>query len=106
VKREYYSDTIKSFLASSTDEIIGKLTQGSDFPVELSQRAAWIEEIDILHPVLAPHSGAIHFEYSIPRMGERIDVLLLIGPVIFVLEFKTGARVFMAYAHQKQYRDA
>ena len=98
MKREFYSDSIKNFLASSTDEIIGRLTQGSDFPVELSQRNAWIEEIEILRPVLAPHSGAVHFEYSIPRMGERIDVLLIIGPAIFVLEFKTGARDFSSYA--------
>ena len=31
-------------------------------------------------------------------MGERIDVLLVIGSVIFVLEFKTGAREFTRYA--------
>jgi len=98
VKREYYSDTISNFLRSSTDEIVGKLAQGSDFPVELSQRNAWIEEIEILRMALAPYSGGIHFEYSIPRMGERIDVLLVIGSAIFVLEFKTGAREYTRYA--------
>ena len=98
MKREYYSDTISNFLKSSKEEIIGKLVLGSEFPDKLEQRAAWVEEIKILHPVLSSHSGAIHFEYSIPRMGERIDVLLIIGPVIFVLEFKTGAREFTSYA--------
>ena len=29
-------------------------------------------------------------------MGRRIDVLLLIGPVIFVIEFKVGEREFEA----------
>ncbi len=96
--REFYSDTIPSFLGSSTDEIVGKLTRGGDFPVDLSQRNAWIEEIEILRTALGPYSGGIHFEYSIPRMGERIDVLLVIGPVIFVLEFKTGAREYTRYA--------
>ena len=98
MKREYYSDTIKNFLKSSIDEVYGKIAQGSDFPVELSQRSAWLEEIDILRRVLAPHDGAVYFEYSIPRMGERIDVVLIIGSVIFVLEFKTGAKEFTAYA--------
>jgi hypothetical protein len=98
VKREYYSDTISGFLQSSTEEIVGKLVLGSDFPDTLEQRAAWVEEIKILRSALGPHSGAVYFEYSIPRMGERIDVLLIIGPVIFVLEFKTGAQVFSAYA--------
>ncbi len=98
MKREYYSDTISNFLKSSTDEIVGKLAQGSEFPDTLEQRAAWVEEIEILRSALGAHSGAIHFEYSIPRMGERIDVLLIVGPVIFVLEFKTGARDFTSYA--------
>ncbi len=31
-------------------------------------------------------------------MGQRIDVVLLIGPVIFVLEFKVGEKEFTAYA--------
>ncbi|HWP68670.1 MAG TPA: hypothetical protein VN437_05160, partial [Rectinemataceae bacterium] len=98
MKREYYSDTISGFLRSSTEEIVGRLALDSEFPDRLEQKTAWVEEIEILRPVLASHSGAIHFEYSIPRMGERIDVLLLIGPVIFVLEFKTGAREFTPYA--------
>lgn len=96
--REFYSDSIHGFLRSTTDEIIGKLTQGSDFPVELSQKDAWIEEIETLRRVLGSYEGGIHFEYSIPRMGERIDVLLVIGPVIFVLEFKTGAKEYTRYA--------
>ncbi len=98
MNREFYADTIAGFQASSVDEIVGRLTQGSDFPVEPAQRDAWICEIEILRRVLGPHAGGIHFEYSIPRMGERIDVLLVIGPVIFVLEFKTGAREFTRYA--------
>jgi hypothetical protein len=98
VKREYYADSISNFLRLSTEEIVGKLALASDFPDTLEQRAAWVEEIEILRPILSFHSGAVHFEYSIPRMGERIDVLLIIGPVIFVLEFKTGAKEFTRYA--------
>jgi hypothetical protein len=98
MKREYYSDTISGFLRSSSEEIVGKLALGSDFPDTREQRAAWVEEIQILRSALAPHSGAVYFEYAIPRMGERIDVLLIIGPVIFVLEFKTGAQDFTACA--------
>ncbi len=98
MKREFYADSIKGFLGSSVDEIIGKLTRESDFSVDPSQKGAWIEEIEILQKVLPPYAGGIHFEYSIPRMGERIDVLLVIGAVIFVLEFKTGAKEFTRYA--------
>ncbi|MGE5740776.1 MAG: hypothetical protein ACM32H_01965, partial [Candidatus Aminicenantes bacterium RBG_16_66_30] len=69
MKREYYSDTISSFLRSSTEEIVGKLALSSKFADEIEQRDAWVEEITVLRPVLVPYEGAIHFEYSIPRMG-------------------------------------
>jgi len=98
VNREYYSDTISNFLRCSTDEIVGKLTRNSEFPAELEQINAWAREIEILKPILSAYSGGIHFEYSIPRMGERIDVLLVIGPAIFVIEFKVGAKEFTRYA--------
>jgi len=55
----------------------------------------WLEEINILRKVLNVLSRANYFEYSIPRMGQRIDVVILIGPVIFVLEFKIGEKNFL-----------
>ncbi|MBU1862998.1 MAG: hypothetical protein KKH94_04965, partial [Candidatus Omnitrophica bacterium] len=68
--------------------------KSNDFALEQTQRDAWVEEIIILQKTLSPYSGSIYFEYSIPRMGKRIDVLLIIGPVIFVLEFKIGDKEF------------
>ncbi|MEI7512756.1 MAG: DUF2075 domain-containing protein [Candidatus Uhrbacteria bacterium] len=98
MKREYYSDSIASFLIAKTDTILGELTRNSDFDLVQNQRDAWVAEIDILQKVLIGHEGSIYFEYSIPRMGKRIDVVLLIGPVVFVLEFKVGEKEFSAYA--------
>jgi hypothetical protein len=66
--------------------------------VEPTQSNAWLEEISIMRKVLLSLQGSIYFEYSIPRMGRRIDVVLLIGPVIFVLEFKVGEQQFTASA--------
>ena len=98
IRREYYSDSIANFLKSSTEEILGKLTLNSDFSLEHTQRGAWLSEISIMRKVLLSHQGTIYFEYSIPRMGRRIDVVLLIGPVIFVIEFKVGEREFTTNA--------
>lgn len=98
MKRSYYSDSIANFCISPPEEIIGKLAIGNEFPLEQSQRDAWLEEIDILKTAIAKYEGSIYFEYSIPRMGQRIDVVLLIGPVIFVLEFKVGEKEFTSYA--------
>jgi len=98
MKREYYSDEIAGFLKSTPEEILGKLAINNDFSLEQTQRDAWVEEINILRKVLSSYQGHIYFEYSIPRMGQRIDVVVLIGPVIFVLEFKVGEKEFKSHA--------
>ena len=98
MRREYYSDSIANFQKTTPDEILGILARNNDFSLEQTQRDAWLEEINILQKVLSRFEGAIYFEYSIPRMGKRIDVVLLIGPAIFVLEFKIGEKEFLSYA--------
>ncbi len=98
MKREYYSNSIAIFIKSDMDEIIGKLTRNSDFDLGQNQRDAWIEEINVLQKVLASYSGSIYFEYSIPRMGKRIDIILIIEQVIFILEFKVGDKEFSSSA--------
>ena len=98
MKREYYSGTISNFLKSAPTEILGKLVQSNDFALEQTQRDAWVEEICILQKTLQPHKGSIYFEYSIPRMGKRIDVVVITGSTIFILEFKVGENEFPSYA--------
>jgi len=98
LNRAFYSDSIVNFLKTSHEEIIGKLALGNEFPLEQAQRDAWLVEIEILKEVLTPYKGSIYFEYSIPRMGQRIDAVVLIGPVIFVLEFKIGEKEYASYA--------
>lgn len=97
MRRSFYSDTIANFLNSSKDEILGQLTRDSNFAVLQTQRQAWLQQIAILQKILSSYEGAVYFEYAIPRMGRRIDVVLLIGPAIFILEFKVGEREFLAY---------
>ena len=98
MRRAYYSDKIPDFHQRSNEEILGRLAQGNDFALEQTQRDAWLEEIRILKNVLQPYKGSVYFEYSIPRMGKRIDVVLVIGSVIFVLEFKVGEKEFPSHA--------
>ena len=98
MKREYYANSIALFIKSDIDEILGKLTRNSDFDLGQNQRDAWIEEINILQKTLASYSGSIYFEYSIPRMGKRIDVVLIIKQAIFILEFKVGDKEFSSNA--------
>jgi len=48
-------------------------------------------EISLLREVLRGIDGSIFFEFSIPHMGRRIDVVVLIGDVVFAIEFTVGA---------------
>lgn len=98
MNRAFYSDSIANFLILDNHTILGKLASANSFSLDQSQRDAWLAEIDILKNILIPYQGSIYFEYSIPRMGQRIDVVLLIGSVIFVLEFKVNENQFTNYA--------
>ena len=74
-------------------QIIGYLTTAhaaSHSSLPDLQADAWNEEIVLLKSILPPYisRGHIFFEYTIPRMGRRIDVVLLIDGVVLLLEFK------------------
>lgn len=103
MKREYYSDSISNFLRSSTERILGILALNNEFALIQTQRGAWIAQIELLQEVLKLYEGSIYFEYSIPRIGRRIDVVLLIGAAIFVLEFKVGDSEFTSSAIDQVY---
>jgi DUF2075 family protein len=96
--RAYYSASISKFLDTSNDEILGILAKTNEFSLEQTQRIAWQQQIEFLKNALKPYSGKVYFEYSIPRMGQRIDTLLVIENTIFVLEFKIGDKEFTSYA--------
>ena len=94
MNRYYYSSSISNFLETKPEEIIGHLARNSEFSDELTQKDAWFREVVILKDILMDYEGKIFFEYSIPRMGRRIDVVLVIKGVIFILEFKIGETKF------------
>jgi Uncharacterized conserved protein (DUF2075) len=89
--RCYYSNTITDFLHDDSDKILGQLIRNHDFAAENLQRNAWIKQIEILKAVLPTFKqGQIYFEFSIPRMGKRVDNILIIDDFVFVVEFKVG----------------
>lgn len=92
--RAWYSASIADFLNNSADTIFAQLAMRNDFDLIPTQRDAWIEQIEFLRSALNGLTGAIFLEFNIPRMGRRIDAVLLIGPVVFVVEFKVGEKEF------------
>ncbi|HOG51489.1 MAG TPA: DUF2075 domain-containing protein, partial [Lentisphaeria bacterium] len=91
MSRFFYSANISDFFHQQAGMIVNSLVQGNPFDLTDTQRYAWNEEIGILKEILCPDEmGQIIFEYSIPRLGKRIDVVLLLDGIVFVLEFKVG----------------
>lgn len=90
----FYRNTIQAFLSSSTNEIIGEITRSNEFDVTFLQNNSWTQQIPILKSELRDFEGELFFEFSIPRMGKRVDTLLIIKNIVFVLEFKVGESCF------------
>lgn len=77
--RAWYEASITDFLVADEQAVLGSLTANSDFTVLTTQRDAWVYQIKQLEQALGGLQGTILLEFSIPRMGRRIDAVLLIG---------------------------
>lgn len=91
MERFYYHNTIAGFLTADERTIFGVLSEKESFDTARDQKNAWNDEIRILKNIATDWQGDVIFEYSIPRLGKRVDVVLVINGVVFCLEFKAGA---------------
>ena len=88
-----YCSSLRDFNARTEESIFGILCTNYHGEALTSTRESWIEEISVMKKVVFPYRdncGQIIFEYEIPRLGKRIDVVLLFKGLVFCLEFKTG----------------
>lgn len=93
MQRAYYESSLQDFLQRDENLILGILTRNNEYALEDLQRNAWLAEIRILKKQLEVfETGHIIFEYTIPRIGERIDVVYLKSGLVFSLEFKVGEK--------------
>ena len=93
IQRCLYDDDIRTFIDREDMAVLGCLCERYHGDALTTTREAWQREIEVLQTALLPwkdSDGKIIFEYDIPRLGKRIDVVLLLQGVIFCLEFKVG----------------
>ena len=98
INRYFYKSSISGFIRSSTDFIFGQISRADEMDSMSTQKFAWIVEIETMKRALQTwkHEAAeIIFEYSIPRLGKRIDVVVLLQERVFVIEFKAGETEFL-----------
>ena len=93
MSRCLYTASFEEFIKTEDNSIFGALCDNYHGQALTTTREAWKGEISIMKGIVQQHSnrnGRIIFEYDIPRLGKRIDVVLLIDGIIFCLEFKVG----------------
>ncbi|WP_276502404.1 DUF2075 domain-containing protein [Terrimonas pollutisoli] len=98
MKQAYYRSSIEAFLQTNDEEIIGRLNlAGTTFASQWTITTnSWHSSIQIFkksfHEIIqqTPASSKWHifFEYEIPRLSSRIDVVIIADDLIFVIEFK------------------
>ncbi len=102
-----YNSTFKEFIDADENLIFGIIDSNAHGVTLTTTKESWQEEISVmkkLFSVLDNKDGKIVFEYDIPRLGKRIDVVLLYCGIVFCIEFKTGNQD-IAQAHYDQVLD-
>ncbi|MCQ2202234.1 MAG: DUF2075 domain-containing protein [Bacteroidales bacterium] len=93
-----YSCKFSEFINTDPKSVLGELNSNYHGQILTTTNEAWISEIEIMQETLLPwinETGNIVFEYDIPRLGKRIDVVLLFRGIVFCLEFKVGQKEFL-----------
>ena len=91
-----YIAAIRDFLNKDRYSVLGELRNNFHGDTPTTTIDAWMGEIVLLQQILKPwedEDAQIVFEYEIPRLGKRIDVVLLLRGIIFCLEFKVGQKL-------------
>ncbi|MCL1042688.1 DUF2075 domain-containing protein [Shewanella marisflavi] len=98
-RRAFYSAPLAEFLLENPQAILGKISQPHTQDIKHQQTSAWTVQIAAIQTALInipSDKGWIFFEFLIPRMGRRADVVLIYSGIIFVLEFKIGASNYLS----------
>jgi len=90
----YYSAPIDRFVWTDAVIVLGTLAAQHAHDLDVEQRQAWEDELAILRSALPGFPGSLYLEFEVPRLGSRIDAVLISGPAIFPIEFKCGERQF------------
>jgi hypothetical protein len=100
-----YCAKVSHFIEAAEDEILGQLASQHKFRhLEQQQINAWRRQIKDLKGALKGFpEAALLLEFEIPRIGKRVDAILILNGSILVLEYKVGAKFHDAAAIDQAY---
>ena len=98
----FYADSVAAFLRASDDEVYAPLASPHGYTLAPEQLSAWRLQLPVLRTALAtlaaldPAAPApwIHLEFDIPRLGRRVDAVLVTSTAVIPIEFKVGVKKF------------
>ncbi|HEY3287734.1 MAG TPA: DUF2075 domain-containing protein [Gemmatimonadaceae bacterium] len=88
----YFEASAPDFLAKSDNEVLGEMARSSAFPLTTEAIGAWSAQLPIIREAVAGLEGVVFLEFDIPRLGSRVDCVLVSGAAVIPMEFKVGAR--------------
>jgi hypothetical protein len=102
LERSYYQASAEEFSTRDEAAVLGELVKAHTFDTDIMQRNAWQHQIQVIKQLLKNNpTGQVFFEFAIPRMGKRADVILLVGGIIFVVEYKVGSDGYSSQAMEQ-----
>jgi hypothetical protein len=102
----FYADSVAAFLRVSDDEVYAPLASPHGYTLAPEQLSAWRLQLPVLRAALVdfaaraaaeaadPPAPWIHLEFDIPRLGRRVDAVLVTSTAVIPIEFKVGAKKF------------
>jgi hypothetical protein len=90
----WFAASIDRFRGESDHTIVGALTSASLFDVDVTQVEAWTAEARLLRRALEGVDGWIYLEFDVPRLGSRIDAVVVTASAVIPIEFKIGESEF------------
>ena len=104
----FYADSVAAFLRASDDEVYAPLASPHGYTLAPEQLSAWRLQLPVLRAALADfaaraaaeaadpaaHAPWLHLEFDIPRLGRRVDAVLVTSTAVIPIEFKVGAKKF------------
>ena len=90
----YFAASVEKFLSTPDEHVYAALSQNRGFTLSPEQLSAWAEQLPILRRALSLSTGWIHLEFEIPRLGRRVDAVLVSKTAVIPIEFKVGASTY------------
>jgi DUF2075 family protein len=111
MRQAYYRNSFEFFALDDPDRILGILNKrGIEFSSQFNDvNISWDTSIPIFQQAILSliqqhpdsQNWTILLEYEIPRLGGRIDAVILADDIIFVLEYKNERSKFLLADHRQ-----